>query len=294
MNGKTFYIVAAFSFFPSIFCETSLLCELWKNSNKSEFSRARIEDSFTLLILSYKRLLSRNRFKIFENIPFIHKILIIKNSNESTFNRKDFETFPIPIKVLHQSRNSMNNRYVPYDEIETKSVFSIDDDFNYLTDDFIVKTFFVWKLFPTSLVGVMERSHSGSSYVSMPYYYFHQSPKYSMVLQIFINKSFYRKYSFSMDPRIRKWVDLTTNCDDIAINFLVANITGQPPRLVTSPDFPRYSYGSSEFALSGRENHYTSRSRCISYFSSVSIFFLLPVIIVFVLDLWKESFGLQS
>lgn len=36
-------------------------------------------------------------------------------------------------------------------------------------------------------------------------------------------------YTKKLTPEIRDWVDENMNCEDIAMNFLVANVTNQPP-----------------------------------------------------------------
>lgn len=46
--------------------------------------------------------------------------------------------------------------------------------------------------------------------------------------------AFYHKYwnyvyTTEMFPHIRSWVDEHMNCEDIAVNFLVANRTGKAP-----------------------------------------------------------------
>ena len=63
------------------------------------------------------------------------------------------------------------------------------------------------------------------------------------------------------------------NCEDIAMNFMVANATGQPPIKVA----PRKKFKCSttggglclnqELSLSGQQSHLTTRSECINMFS---------------------------
>ena len=36
-------------------------------------------------------------------------------------------------------------------------------------------------------------------------------------------------YTYSMPGNMRQWVDEHINCEDIAMNFLVSNITGKAP-----------------------------------------------------------------
>lgn len=39
------------------------------------------------------------------------------------------------LKVIRTSENKLSNRFIPYDEIQTEAVLSIDDDISMLTDD---------------------------------------------------------------------------------------------------------------------------------------------------------------
>ena len=50
----------------------------------------------------------------------------------------------VPIKVNNSEKNSLNNRFIPYDEIETEAVLSVDDDAR-LRHDEIIFGFTVWR-----------------------------------------------------------------------------------------------------------------------------------------------------
>lgn len=41
----------------------------------------------------------------------------------------------VPVKIIKSTQNKMSNRFIPYDEIETEAVFSLDDDIVMLTID---------------------------------------------------------------------------------------------------------------------------------------------------------------
>lgn len=45
----------------------------------------------------------------------------------------------------------------------------------------------------------------------------------------FLHKYWSYMYTKKLTPEIRDWVDENMNCEDIAMNFLVANVTNQPP-----------------------------------------------------------------
>jgi hypothetical protein len=50
----------------------------------------------------------------------------------------------VPIKVIKAEKNSLNNRFIPFDEIQTEAVLSVDDD-AHLRHDEIIFGFRVWR-----------------------------------------------------------------------------------------------------------------------------------------------------
>ena len=40
-----------------------------------------------------------------------------------------------PIRIIQTEANILSNRFIPYDEIQTEAVFSLDDDIIMLTSD---------------------------------------------------------------------------------------------------------------------------------------------------------------
>ena len=72
-----------------------------------------------------------------------------------------------------------------------------------------------------------------------------------------------------MPGDIKTWVDEHMNCEDIAMNFLMANFTGKSPIKVT----PRKKFKCPECIntemLSADIAHMSERSDCINKFTSV-------------------------
>uniref|UniRef100_A0A8C1G7C7 Exostosin glycosyltransferase 2 n=1 Tax=Cyprinus carpio TaxID=7962 RepID=A0A8C1G7C7_CYPCA len=85
-------------------------------------------------------------------------------------------------------------------------------------------------------------------------------------------------YTYKMPGDIKNWVDAHMNCEDIAMNFLVANITGKAPIKVT----PRKKFKCPECTaidgLSLDQTHMVERSECINKFASV--FATMPLKVV--------------
>ena len=74
-------------------------------------------------------------------------------------------------------------------------------------------------------------------------------------------------YTYAMPGNIKEWVDEHMNCEDIAMNFLVANITNKAPIKVT----PRKKFKCPECTntemLSADLDHMRERSACIDRFA---------------------------
>jgi len=70
-----------------------------------------------------------------------------------------------------------------------------------------------------------------------------------------------------MDAAIRNMVDTFMNCEDIAMNFLVAHITRKPPIKVTS----KWNFRCPECrkSLSDDSLHFKERHSCINLFTSI-------------------------
>lgn len=78
-----------------------------------------------------------------------------------------------------------------------------------------------------------------------------------------------------MPGDIKEWVDYHMNCEDIAMNFLVANVTGKAPIKVT----PRKKFKCPECTnvemLSADVIHMAERSECINKFAD--LYGLMPL-----------------
>ncbi|CAH8482305.1 unnamed protein product [Heterobilharzia americana] len=82
----------------------------------------------------------------------------------------------------------------------------------------------------------------------------------------FFHKYYTFAYTWEMSLDIRKMVDSYFNCEDIAMNFLIAHITRKPPLKVTLHwSFDCVYCGST---LHDRSDHYISRSHCINWLTN--------------------------
>ncbi|KAK2093911.1 hypothetical protein P7K49_027649 [Saguinus oedipus] len=137
-------------------------------------------------------------------------------------------------EVVRTEKNSLNNRFLPWNEIETEAILSIDDD-AHLRHDEIMFGFRVWREARDRIVGFPGRYHAWDIPHQSWLYNSNYSCELSMVLT---GAAFFHKYledyyaylySYVMPQAIRDMVDEYINCEDIAMNFLVSHITRKPP-----------------------------------------------------------------
>jgi alpha-1,4-N-acetylglucosaminyltransferase EXTL3 len=200
------------------------------------------------------------------------------------------------ISQIHKaSVNSLNNRFVPFDAIETEAILSMDDDV-YLRHDEIVFAFRVWRENRDRIVGFPARYHAWDSEHNSWLYnsnytcefsmiltgaaFFHkvrQSPGWWVVVAVNWRKSFqfvgfvFQYFAFLytsvMPAAIRAKVDEFTNCEDIAMNFLISHHTRKPPIKVTS----RWTFHCLDCPISLWEDdsHFSERHSCMHFFEKI-------------------------
>nr|CAG4646058.1 EOG090X01LY [Macrothrix elegans] len=188
---------------------------------------------FTAVLLTYNRLESLNR--VLERIsraPSLAKIVVIWNNQQMDPPATvSWPRLSKPLQVVRTDRNLLSNRFYPYPEIETEAILAMDDDIIMLTTDELEFGFEVWRQFPDRIVGFPSRTHVWDRYHRSWKYESEWTNNISMVLTgaAFYHRIYNYYYSSAMPGDIKNWVDDHMNCEDIAMNFLVANLTGKAP-----------------------------------------------------------------
>ncbi|GAB0095884.1 Exostosin-2 [Sergentomyia squamirostris] len=228
---------------------------------------------FTAVILTYDRIDSL--FTLVQKlsvVPALQKILIIWNNQKKVPPHPTmFPKITKPLKLIHTKANKLSNRFYPYEEIETEAILTIDDDILMLTIDELQFGYEVWREFPDRIVGFPSRTHVWDNTTERWKYESEWTNEISMVLTgaAFHHKYWSYMYTNAMPGEIKEWVDEHMNCEDIAMNFLVANITRKPPIKVT----PRKKFKCPECTntemLSADINHMLERSACIDRFANI-------------------------
>ncbi|XP_055335546.1 exostosin-2-like [Paramacrobiotus metropolitanus] len=237
---------------------------------------------FTTVILTFDRLPSL--FQLISHVakcPSLAKILVMWNDQDA--QPPSAEKWPQinkPLKVLQTKDNDLNNRFLPYDDIETEAILNLDDDILMLTVDEIEFGYQVWLEHSDRLVGFPSRLHlwNGSNHAWE--YSSEWSSRLSIVLTgaAFYNKVYNQYYSFKMPRSIRDFVREHKNCEDIAMNFLIANLTGKAPLKVGPRKKFRCPECSNMDMLSADAGHLLERSHCINFL--ISVYGYLPLLTV--------------
>ncbi|KAF7993770.1 hypothetical protein HCN44_010365 [Aphidius gifuensis] len=228
---------------------------------------------FTAVILTYDRveLLFSLINQIIE-VPSLTKILIVWNNvikNPPAAQR--WPKLSKPLEIIRAKENKLSNRFYPYDQIETEAILSIDDDIVMLTPDELEFAYEVWREFPDRIVGFPSRTHTWDRSTNGWKYESEWTNRISMVLTgaAFHHKYWSYYYTTSMPGDIKRWVDEHMNCEDIAMNFLVANSTGKAPIKVTPKKKFRCPECTNTEMLSADLAHMAERTDCINHFSRI-------------------------
>ncbi|KAL2712257.1 exostosin-2 [Vespula squamosa] len=228
---------------------------------------------FTAVILTYDRLeLLFILINKIVKVPSLSKVLVIwNNQQKDPPHSSRWPKLTKPLKVIQTKENKLSNRFYPYDEIETEAVLSIDDDIIMLTTDEVEFAYEVWREFPDRIVGFPSRIHMWDNTTNCWKYESEWTNSISMVLTgaAFHHKYWNYMYTTAMPGDIKEWVDEHMNCEDIAMNFLVANTTGKAPIKVTPKKKFRCPECTNTEMLSADLTHMVERTQCINRFSSI-------------------------
>eukprot|EP01079_Euglenida_sp_SAG-EU17-18_P008493 gene8493-1519_t len=194
----------------------------------------------TLVLLAYSRLEHLPRsMKHYASCPSVSHVLIVWNNVDQPPEeaiRKTAEAeaaaHGVPVTIVPQQANTLNNRYFVHDKIQTAAVmFSDDEAVQVLYDhDSIAKSLMIWQRSPERLLGFFPRNISATRYdggTSTPL------SEYNMVIGrgLMMHRDLLEHYSQSKHSELHHLVD-EKFCDDIVLNYVSSALTGLPPLLV--------------------------------------------------------------
>ncbi|XP_076454154.1 exostosin-like 3 isoform X2 [Babylonia areolata] len=226
------------------------------------------EEQFTVVILTYKRekALMQSLTRL-NGMPFLNKVVVVWNDPAPPSPSLSWPTIGVPVEVVKGKNNSLNNRFLPFDVIETDCVFSLDDDV-VLSQNSILVGFRIWRQERDRIVGFVNRGHKWDTR-EKHWLYNLKVKDISMTLTgiVFLHKYYLYLYSYAMPQAIRDHVNSKTNCEDIAMNFLIAHVTRKPP--ITVFQSYRMDCAGCSSKLYKVKNHKVERDRCLDVFARI-------------------------
>ena len=137
----------------------------------------------------------------------------------------------ISLRVVHSNSTT---RFVHASSMTTDAVLLLDEDVRLTTEE-IMFAYEVWRTFPNRIVGFKSRNHFWDERKKMWSYSSAVSNEYSIILTnaAFLHRSFSKHFVENLSLSITSAIQSYPDCEHILINFLVSQITQQPPIKVT-------------------------------------------------------------
>ena len=185
----------------------------------------------------------------------------------------------VPVEVLQKSKDSLNARFEPIPQLESTSVFMVDDDIKVACPS-LLEAFSAWKQYPDTMVGfyprlavpaARQKRHASNGnnvlppqppgqergqeqeliYHLWPKVYLTQKFNVILTKASFLHSKYLELYTndASFPKEIKDHVEKNKNCEDIAMSMLVANHTN-------------YNYNGNN---NNHHNHIEPTSRPIIY-----------------------------
>uniref|UniRef100_A0A2K5D358 Exostosin-like 2 n=1 Tax=Aotus nancymaae TaxID=37293 RepID=A0A2K5D358_AOTNA len=235
-------------------------------------------DSFTLIMQTYNRTdLLLKLLNHYQAVPNLHKVIVVWNNIGEKAPDELWNSLgphPIPVIFKQQTANRMRNRLQVFPELETSGELQW------------IVLFPSFQQFPDQIVGFVPRKHVPTSSGIYSYGSFEmQAPgsgngdQYSMVL---IGASFFNSKYLELFQRqpvaVHALIDDTQNCDDIAMNFIIAKHIGKTSGIFVKPvnmDNLEKETNSGYSGMWHRAEHALQRSYCIN--KLVNIYDSMPL-----------------
>lgn len=175
----------------------------------------------------------------YSRLPFPSQIIIVRQPCTN-------ETFEIPseingvaILVKNMPTNDMNNRYIDFNETMFNCIINIDDDILHPTES-IAFLHLLWQNgFQDSYVGWVDQARLHSEHANgYTYHLGNMTRRMGGMGSILLpsgsiyHREFSRRYNSHENAPARRVVSLLNNCDDLLMNFVIANMTDKGPVLV--------------------------------------------------------------
>lgn len=225
------------------------------------------QTKYTPIFMTYKRTnLMCDLLKFLNGTRLIDQVIVVWNDVGNPLP-KDFQlpqTY-FPVHILRAEQNSLNNRVLPFDIINTEAIFMMDDDTR-VSDPLIFDDGFrIWREHQDQMVGISPRTTFPNEKGIFNY---HTGADRDFALTLtsatFIHQYYAYAYTYHMPQRIRDEVDQHKNCEDIFMAGLIADFSAKPP--VKFSKVIEVTCGQCEKgkSISKQNGHYQRRAECIN------------------------------
>lgn len=213
------------------------------------------------------------------DIPSLHEVVIVWNNLDEKPPANFKSKHGVPVRYRASPVNSLNQKLWPDPKFETQAVLLSDDDVYYYPDDleFVFQT---WRKFGKHrLTGAMPRCADLGGNGEWRYTFCDgNKDDYNLIItNLAFSHLAFLDYFSSDDPvmtNIRSYVDDHLNCEDIAMNYVHALLTGSGPLLVRGHK-EWYNADPAE-GISRKKGHMEARSKCLNDFAEM--FGCMPLI----------------
>ncbi|KAH7445702.1 hypothetical protein KP509_01G021000 [Ceratopteris richardii] len=228
---------------------------------------------FTMLTMTYDARLWNLKMYIkhYSRCASVREIIVVWNKGEAPNPETDFDS-AVPVHIRVEEKNSLNNRFKPDPQIKTRAVFELDDDILMTCDD-LERAFKAWRKHPERIVGFYPRLNDGSPPKYRNERYARAKNGYNMILTgaAFVDSELaFSKYWSEDTDQGRALVDELFNCEDILLNFVMANSTTDR---VVEYIHPAWAIDTSKLSSSALSRdtkvHYMKRTSCLRKFSEL-------------------------
>jgi glucuronyl/N-acetylglucosaminyl transferase EXT2 len=213
-----------------------------------------------------------------------------------------------PVEILRVSKDSLNSRFEPIPQLQTTSVFMVDDDIRVGCSSLLL-AFQAWKANPDSMVGYYPRLSSSPLFQSReinsanvhgdqqqlvyhawPIVHWRRKLNFVLTKASFLHSKYLELYTNdeTFPKEIKEHVDRHMNCEDIAMSMLVANYTKYQSSLLLQLSSSENKYSTPPFAaarpiyvegqvsdlglfggISTGSGHMTTRSDCLTQLTAI-------------------------
>eukprot|EP00242_Pyramimonas_sp_CCMP2087_P015660 CAMPEP_0198203936 /NCGR_PEP_ID=MMETSP1445-20131203/7267_1 /TAXON_ID=36898 /ORGANISM="Pyramimonas sp., Strain CCMP2087" /LENGTH=360 /DNA_ID=CAMNT_0043875543 /DNA_START=178 /DNA_END=1257 /DNA_ORIENTATION=+ len=234
-------------------------------------------NTYTVIVNTFKRPdLLQKSIRHYASCPNVDAIRVVwseqDNNPPKEGNDSDSKFFSSCADVVYDQHptTSLSNRFRPISGLRTEAVFNVDDDVNVECSslDFAHQA---WQLAPDALVGFIPRLHrktASGTFTYRRWWTVVMEGAYSIILTkaCFMHRDYLALYSETVPREAIDFIDKGRNCEDIAMQFAVANHTGRPPLWVVGRYTDAGAFDGISTTGSGILGHRARRDDCVTTF----------------------------